>query len=122
MRWDYEKLDEDGKLKSVNYYTNDTDGKITGKVIINVKAYFDENPDEWKRLGWTKHLHPSAKGVEYNHQTQFLSKGTRRVDEYTVEDVYYIIDKSEEQLEFEEMLSVAQGEGNIIFYGGDFNG
>lgn len=120
MRWDYEKLDEDGKLQNISDYKNDPDGKITGKVVINVKAYFDENPDEWKRLGWTKHLHPDMKDVVYNHQTQFLSRGTRRVDEYTVEDVYYIIDKSEEQLEFEEMLSVAQGEGNIVFYGGDF--
>lgn len=45
--WSYEKLDEEGKIKTIaGDYTNDADGKITGRIVMNVKAWFDENPEE----------------------------------------------------------------------------
>ncbi len=112
--WSYEKLNEKGEIDRITAYKNDPDGKITGKCVINVKAYFDENPDEWKRLGWTKHIEPDRKKVQYNRQTQFIVTSQRQVYPYTIEDVYHVMDKSEEQLAFEEMLSVAEG-GSIVF-------
>lgn len=119
--WQYDKLQEDGTIKSVFNGTNDPDGKITGKIVINVKAWFDENPKERIRLGWTKHILHDVKEVEYNRQTQFLAKSVMQVDDYTIEDQYFVLDKSEEQLAFEEMLAVAEGGfGGITFFGGDF--
>lgn len=108
--WEYEKLQEDGTIKHIGgEFVNDTDGSITGQIVMNVKAWFDENPDYWKSHGWTKHLHCDTKDIEYNRQTQFISRAQRQVDEYTIEDVYYVLDKSEDQLAFEEMLAVAEG-------------
>lgn len=113
--WRYERLGEDGKVESVGSYTNDLERKYTGQYIINVKAYFDENPDFWKSHGWTKHIFYNMQdGIEYNRQTQFLVWSQRQVDEYTIEDVYHILDKSEDQLAFEEMLSISEG-GAIMF-------
>lgn len=110
----YEKLDEN--LELVRCPQDDKDGTVTGKIILNVPAWFDENPEERKRLGWVKHItHDPETEVEYNKQTQFLVKSTVPVDEYTVEDTYHVLDKSEEQLAFEEMLSVATGEGSIMW-------
>lgn len=114
--WVYEKLNEKGEIDRIYNGKNDPGGKITGKCVINVKAYFDENPDEWKRLGWTKHIKPDQKKVQCNHQSQFIVTSQRQVDPYTIEDVYHVMDKSEEQLAFEEMLSVAEG-GSIVFGG-----
>ena len=45
LKWHYEKLDDEGKVQRVYSGTIDADGKITGKHVINVKAYFDENPN-----------------------------------------------------------------------------
>lgn len=110
----YEKWNEEEKrLESIfSDFNNDPDGHITGIVVMNVKAWFDENPEERKRLGWIKHYtyeKPEDTGVEYDPQTQYYTIMQRKIDEYTVEDVYYVKDKSEEQLLFEEMLEVAQG-------------
>lgn len=115
LKWHYEKLDEKGEIKQVTNYTNDADGKITGKYVMNVKAYFDENPEEYKRLGWTKRIKHDAKEIEYNKQTQFVVKSTRQIDPYTVEDELHVLNKSEEQLAFEEMLTVAQGGDGITW-------
>lgn len=127
QKYKYEKYNEEtGKLDSVWNYRNDTDGSITGHIVMNVKAWFDENPEERKRLGWTKHImydKPEDAGVEYDPQTQYYKIVQRQIDEYTVEDVYYVKDKTEEQLLFEEMLATAQGGGvystGITFIGGD---
>ena len=54
MRHSYMRLKEDGTIEHCPTY--DYDGKITGKIVVNVQAYFDENPDERKRLGWIKHI------------------------------------------------------------------
>ena len=121
QNWQYDKLQEDGKIKTISDFQNDPDGKITGHIVMNVKAWFDENPEERIRRGWTKHILHDTKEVEYNKQTQFLAKSVRQVDEYTIEDEFFVLDKSEEQLAFEEMLTVANGgEFGISFIGGDF--
>ena len=39
QNWYYEKLDEEGKLKHAPM--NDMDGKITGKCVFGLKAWFD---------------------------------------------------------------------------------
>lgn len=110
MYWDYEKLDENGKKVTVSNYTLDSKKEYTGRFVINVKAWFDENPAEWVARGWTKHIHFEPEEIKerwpHNSQTQILLKGTRRVDEHTIEDVYYVIDKSEEMMRLQEMLGV----------------
>lgn len=98
----YEKI-VDGKLKTVNEYTIDSDRSITGKYVVNVKAYFDENPEERIRLGWTKHVHPDV-DIEYDKQTHYLVVLLKQIDEHTIEDEYRMLPKSEEMLELEEML------------------
>lgn len=109
LEWQYERLKEDGSIQIISSdFTNDTDRKITGKIVMNVKAYFDENPDEWKRLGFTRHILHQPKEIEFNPQTQFVVMSTKQVDEYTIEDTLFVIDKSEEQLAFEEMLAVCE--------------
>lgn len=114
--WKYEKLMEDGTIRTVSGdWKKDTDGSLTGRIVMNVKAWFDENPEERKARGWIKHITPDIKDIEYNRQTQFLVCSQRQIDEYTVEDQYFVLDKSEDQLAFEEMLSVAEG---TIFNGG----
>ena len=107
MNWTYEKLDENGNIRYCP--ANDTDGSITGHVVMNVKAWFDENPDERIRLGWIKHLHCEntaeiQEKCPYDPQTQYLIHSTRQIDEYTVEDAFYAIDKTEEMMLLEEML------------------
>lgn len=115
VEWRYEKLMDDGKIETISGdWRKDTDGSITGHIVMNVKAWMDENPEERKARGWIKHITPDPKEVEYNKQTQFLVKSPRQIDEYTIEDQYFVLDKSEEQLAFEEMLSIAEG--------GDFGG
>ena len=111
----YEKLNENLELIRCPY--DDKDRSVTGKYVLNVPAYFDENPNERIRLGWVKHItHDPETEVEYNRQTQFLTKTTRQVDDYTVEDVYHVLDKSEEQLAFEDMLSVAMGDSTVFYF------
>ena len=97
---------------------DDKDGKISGHLILNLPAWFDENPEERKRLGWIKHITKDTSKVEYDRQTQFLVKSVRQIDEFTVEDVYNVLTKSEEQLAFEEMLSVAMmsDDNGIVFF------
>ena len=122
--WSYEKLKEDGKIESVNTNKNDFDGSITGHVVFGVKEWFDENPAERIRLGWVKHIHhnPEKYGIEYNKQTQYLEKSTKRIDAYTYEDVYTIKYKTEDMMRrAEENGYISNGwEGDgIVFYGGD---
>lgn len=112
--WDYEKYDEKGE--KIWLPINDYDGKITGKIVMNTKAYFDENPEEAKRLGWIKHIHRNREDIKCDSQTQYIIWGTKAIDEYTIEDTYYIMDKSEEQMELEELLDYKINEmGGIRF-------
>ena len=94
---------------------DDKDGKITGKCVLNVIAYFDENPEVRKALGWIKHITKDTDKIDYNKQTQFLVRATNPIDEYTVEDVYHVLTKSEDQLAFEEMLAVAEAGMGFTF-------
>lgn len=102
--WVYEKLQEDGKIKTIAMNHNDFDGKITGHIVFGVKEWFDENPGERIRLGWTKHIkhNPEKYGIEYNKQTQYLEKTVHQIDAYTCEDVYAVKDKTEDMMRREE--------------------
>lgn len=124
MTWSYEKLDETGKRKYLP--TNDFDGKITGKIVFGVKNYFDENPGEARRLGWTKHIHHSKDEIkelvgEWNPRTQNLLVSVKQVDDWTVEDQYHVADKSEEQILFEELQSISGDfSAGAVFIDGDW--
>ncbi len=100
-KWTYERLREDGKIEYCPM--NDMDGKITGRMIYGLKAWFDEHPEERKQLGWIKHIQHPTKDIEFNRQTQYLTKMLKRVDEYTVEDEYTVMDKSPEMMRLEEL-------------------
>lgn len=101
-KWDYQKLDEEtGKIKYAPF--NDYDGSVTGHIVFGVQAWFDENPEERKRLGWIKHIRHETKDIEYNRRTQYLVPSIKQVDEYTVEDEYHVMDKSEEMMRLEEL-------------------
>ena len=108
MRHRYEKLDENFKMQYCP--ANDFDGSVTGHIVINVWAWFDENPEERKRLGWIKHLYYESNDElladlpDWDPASQYLVAGTEKVDEWTVKDVYYTIDKTEEMMLLEEML------------------
>lgn len=112
QKYHYERMKEDYTMEYCPM--NDPDGKITGKIVMGLKAWFDENPEERKRLGWIKHITHNRDEIEYNKQTQFLVQSIKTIDEYTVEDEYHVLDKSEEQILFEEMLEIAQN-GNTGF-------
>lgn len=101
-KWNYEKLDENGNIKRLP--ENDSKGEITGKFIIGLPEYFDEHPEERIRLGWTKHIRHDTREIEYNKQTQYLEQSVKQIDEYTVEDEYFVFDKTEEMMLLEEML------------------
>jgi len=103
--WHYEKIDEEGKLK--NCPINDYDGKVTGKIVFGVAFWFDENPEERIARGWTKHITHKVKdlNLDYDPVTQYLVKSVDIIDEYTVEDHYHVIDKSEEQMRLSELLN-----------------
>ena len=122
MDWSYEKLTEQYELKTCP--TNDYDGSVTGHIVYNVPAWFDENPEERKRLGWIKHIRHSKEEISeivggWNPQTQNLVTTLKQIDAWTVEDTYHVLDKSEDQLLFEEMLAVSDPAiytGNFRFY------
>ena len=111
MGWRYEKLDEDMKLKTLP--TNDFDGKITGKIVFGLKAWMDENPEERKRLGWIKHIYYSNKEIKkrwpYDHHTQYLKRIEKKIDDYTIEDDYRVMQKSEDMMLLQELLPAVQG-------------
>lgn len=113
ITWSYEKYDAE-KKKIQWLPTNDPDGKITGKIVFGLKAWMDENPEERKRLGWIKHIHYSAKEREarwpYDKCTQWLKRVTKQIDEWTIEDDYHVMEKSEDMMLLQELLPVVQGE------------
>ena len=115
--WYYERL-KDGKREIAPI--NDPDGKITGRHVFGLKAWFDENPEERKRLGWVKHITHKQKDVEYDHATQYLENSLKVVDDYTVEDDWKVMDMSEEQLRLAELRGDADwwDDGVSFSYGG----
>ena len=117
-KWNYEKLDENNKIKFCPM--NDYDGKITGHIVFGVKAWFDENPEERKRLGWVKHIYHDMKEIEYNKRTQYLQKYIKQIDEYTVEDVWHVMDKSEEMMRLNELTRGGfWGDDDVVTFWGD---
>lgn len=107
--WYYEHYNDKGKL--VRAKMNDYDGKITGHIVFNIDAYFDENPDEARRLGYIKHITHSPKEIkamfpDLDRCTQCVVASVKVIDDYTVEDVYHVVDKSEEMMLYAELSSV----------------
>lgn len=117
--WNYEKLKDDGTREAIYNSTNDYDGRYTGKHVINVKAYFDEHPDEAIARGWTKHITFSEDEIKekwpHNKQTEYLLQSVRRIDEHTVEDVYHVVPKSEAMMALEEMMQAIDRDGSITW-------
>lgn len=102
MYWIYEKLDENHEPKFLPQ--NDWNGEITGKIIIDLKSYFDENPELRKSLGWVKHIKLEKDDYEnFDSQTQNIIISSKKIDDYTIQDEYYIINKTEEQMLYEEL-------------------
>lgn len=103
MKWRYEKYDKE--FKQIACPTHDTDGSLTGKVIINLPVWFDENPEERIRLGWIKHYYYDFDELEkmYDRQTQFVVQAAKMVDEYTIRDEITVFDKTEDMLAYEEI-------------------
>lgn len=100
-KWHYEKLDEKGHVRWAP--VNDADGKITGRHVFGLQAWLDENPDERIRLGYIKHIEHKTQDIEYDRATQYLINTVKRVDDYTVEDDWKIMDMSEEQMRLAEL-------------------
>ena len=116
MTWRYEKLDEN--MKIITCPRDDKDGKITGKIVLNVPAYFDENPEERKRLGWVKHITYEDEEIQkkWPHTlSQYLVSSLKQVDEWTIEDDYHVMNKSEDQMYLEELLEVAMNSNGIVW-------
>ena len=73
-------------------------------------VWFDENPEERKRLGWVKHYYYEktsdiiAELPDYDPALYYVTQGKEIIDEYTVKDKYYLIPKTEEMMAMEEML------------------
>ena len=105
----------DENLKTVHCPQNDIDGKITGHIVLGLPLWFDENPEERKRLGWIKVIHHSRDEMDYNRQTQYCVPALRTIDEYTVEEYYNVMDKTEEMMLLEELLSSIELEDGVVF-------
>ena len=118
-KWHYEKLNEKGQREWAP--PNDADGKITGRHVFGLKFWFDENPEERIRLGYIKHIEHDAKDIEYDHATQYLINAVKRVDDYTVEDDWKIMDMSPEQMRLAELNTYSNwfddGNDGIVFMG-----
>ena len=110
MNYRYIKFDEDGSRRYCPL--NDYDGKIsgTGKCIIGLKAWFDENPEKRIELGWIKHFYCEKTSEikellpDYDPIKHYIIKTEERVDDYTLKDTFHLIEKSEQMLELEELL------------------
>ena len=109
MQWTYERLRDDGTMQYCPAI--DSDGSVTGHIVINVKAWFDEHPEERIARGWIKHVSYELDEIKerwpYDPQRQVLLKCPRRIDEHTIEDDYRPIDKSEEAMLMEEIYNTA---------------
>lgn len=121
--WDYRRFSDEGKIETITTNRNDFDGKLTGHPgIFGVKEWLDENPEERIRLGYTKCIHHNIKKtVVYNSQTQYLIKEVKILDEHTTEDVYHIMDKTEEMMRRTEEGTIgaewAPGDDDILVLG-----
>lgn len=127
MQWTYERLRDDGTMQYCPAI--DSDGSVTGHIVINVKAWFDEHPEERIARGWIKHVSYDPEEVKerwpHNPQTQLLVHSVVQVDEHTIEDAYHVIDKSEESKLMEDIFGttglyvsvghvILDGQGGVI--------
>ena len=116
----YERLDENLTVRRAPYH--DADGKITGKHILNLQAYFDENPAERISLGYIKHLTYTEKEVKeqfpYHPGSQALIRSVVQIDANTVQDTYTVYDKTEDMLYLEEQLRMLGLDNYSIIYDG----
>lgn len=109
MKYKYERLKEDHSMQYCP--VNDYDGSITGQIVMDVKAWFDEHPEERMKRGWIKHFYyDDPKEVQrdfpYDPATQYLIPSTKRIDAYTIQDIYCPIPKPAECMAMEEMLEL----------------
>lgn len=108
MDWTYERVNkEDGSLETCP--THDLTGAITGDpsvAVFNVRAWLDEHPTACIAGGWIKHIKHEHTEVDYDPQTQYLTKSVRRIDDHTIEDEFTVSDKSEEMLLFDEFYTL----------------
>ena len=66
-----------------------------------------------------RHIHHDTKNIEYNRGTQYLKRSMKQIDEYTVEDEWHIMDKSEEMMRLEELTRGGiWGDDDGIIFGG----
>ena len=111
MEYRYERMDEKNNIQICPL--NDYDGSIakTGNCIIGLKAWFDENIERRKELGWIKHYYYTKNSEvledlpEYDYMLHYLTLSTETIDAYTVRDRYHLIEKTDEDYELEEQLS-----------------
>lgn len=113
----YIKMNDDGTV--IRLPLHDLDGSITGRCIYGLKAWFDENPEERKRLGWVMELTPQKTDIQYDPQTQFLVKTQKMIDEYTLQYGYEVLNKTEEMMAYEEMTNGDIFGGGIQIWGFD---
>lgn len=97
----YVKLTEDGEMEYLP--KNDNNGEITGKIIVDLKSYFDENPELWKQLGWFKIIEPEYEKLDFDKQTERYDIATKRIDEFTFERYPVFRKKTEYELMCEEV-------------------
>lgn len=115
MKYTFEKMDDNGNV--IYAPAHDLDGQITGRCVYGLQAWFDENPEERKRLGWVKHIKPDEKDVVYDKQTQFLVASQKYIDEYTIQDEYKVLNKTETMMAAEEEMIQGWHFSDYIFAG-----
>jgi len=111
--WNYEKIGEDGKTETAPIH--DLDGKITGKCILNLRCWFDENPEIRVNLGYIKHIRHYPDELNYDSQTQYVQRGLKENSDFEVEDVLTAVDKSVEMMQYEEIFGQSSIGGGITF-------
>ena len=107
VQWTYQRVTPEGTV--VECPINDLDGSVTGLAncaVFGVKAWLDAHPEAARAGGWIKLIKHDTSEVDYDPQTQYLTKIFKRIDEWTIEEVYTVSDKSEEMLLYDEMADL----------------
>ena len=107
VQWTYQRVTPEGTV--VECPRNDLDGSVTGLTncaVFGVKEWLDANPEAARSGGWIKRIKHEPKEVDYDPQTQYLTKSFKLIDDWTIEEEYTVSDKSEEMLLFDEMADL----------------
>lgn len=112
IEYEYKRFDEDGDLEYAP--SCDYDGKITGKIIYNLHQYFEENPEEYIRLGYTKYILNENYPIDYKGNQLVLTE-YKNIDEHTIKAIYHVIDAPEERILIDQLLN-SPGGGNITIW------